>query len=191
MSMSFPVSSCRKVNFPGIKILVAFKRCSAKVFSENAAVMLCRYLGGKKFIFDSFKGKCSEILDLKLQSLWMLILTVLDFLIDKGYVVAANSCCVAAGSHALENSTARGIAWLGYSRRHGMIMRIVKIIIKKIVGRKGFEPLTPAMSRLLKMIIIIMAWLGSPNLPLFLAVLVGSTPPLLTGSNSSSTYCNE
>ncbi|HEU4443302.1 MAG TPA: hypothetical protein VFR94_01375 [Nitrososphaeraceae archaeon] len=57
-----------------------------------------------------------------------------------------------------------GIAWLGYCRRHGIIMRIVKIIIKKIVGRERFGRSTPAMSGPLTMTTII-------------AELVGSTPP--------------
>lgn len=48
----------------------------------------------------------------------------------------------------LQPAATVGIAWLGYCRRHGIIMRIVKIIIKKIVGRERFGRSTPAMSRL-------------------------------------------
>ncbi|HEX6280588.1 MAG TPA: hypothetical protein VFZ67_00005, partial [Nitrososphaera sp.] len=47
----------------------------------------------------------------------------------------------------LQPAATVGLAWLGYCRRHGIIMRIVIIIIKKIVGRERFGRSTPAMSR--------------------------------------------
>jgi hypothetical protein len=43
----------------------------------------------------------------------------LPLLIDKGYIVAANDCGVAASSHVQE----RGLAWLGYRLTVVVIMR--------------------------------------------------------------------